>query len=100
MSQNPPSLEDFNTQVEALIAQFGAGTFCATEGMSPDYSLFVEEDQVIAEPRTGPRHAYGFFCTVKGGLNESEMGLAMEKWLQSGEAYQEFLAMNVCRYNC
>ena len=100
MSLSPPSLEDFNTQVETLITRLGAGAFCTTEGQSPDYSLFVEEDRVIAEPRTEPRHAYGLFCTVKAGLSESEMGLLMEKWLQSGEAYQEFLAMNVCRYNC
>lgn len=100
MNQSPPSLTDFNTQVEALIADYGAAAFCAPEDQTPEFSLFVEDLQVIAEPRNAPRHPYGIYCRVKSGSTEQAMAQRLDSWLKSGEAYQEFLAMNVCRYNC
>ena len=100
MNQQPPGLTDFNKQVTDLIAQFGAEAFCSRSGELPEYTLFVEEDKVVAESRQSPRHPYGFFCTLNGDATENEMANHLAGWLQSGEAYQEFLAMNVCRYNC
>ena len=100
MSQTPPSQTEFNTQVTALIEQHGAAAFCASPGQHPDYTLFVDEQTVVAEPRNAPRHPYGIYCHLTAELSEAEMGQRVKKWLETGEAYQEFLAMNVCRYNC
>jgi hypothetical protein len=44
-----------------------------------------------------PRYPYGFYCQVRDGLSDSQMAERLDSWLKSGEAYQEFLAMNVCR---
>jgi hypothetical protein len=100
MNQTPPSLTEFNTQATALIKQHGAAAFCASPGEQPDFTLFVDDDRVIAEPRNAPRHPYGIYCRINSGFSEGDMSKRVDKWLTTGEAYQEFLAMNVCRYNC
>lgn len=100
MNENPPDLAEFNTQVASLIEQLGAAAFCAPPGLSAEYSLFVEGDQVIAEPRGAPRHPYGVHCEISAGLSDSQIVDRFNKWLETGEAYEEFLGMNVCRYNC
>ena len=100
MNQSPPSLSDFNAQVTSLVEQFGAAAFCAPSGRFPEYTLFVDDDRVIAEPRGAPRHPYGVFCEISNELSESQITDRLNKWLETGEAYEEFLGMNVCRYNC
>ncbi|MES9960117.1 MAG: hypothetical protein ABW089_06770 [Sedimenticola sp.] len=100
MNQSPPSLTEFNSQVADLVERLGAGAFCASPGQHPEYTLFVENNQVIAEPRSAPRHPYGVYCSISAGLSAEKMAERLNKWLTTGEAYQEFLAMNVCRYNC
>ena len=100
MTQSPPERSDFNAEVTALVAQHGACAFCGSENTPPAYVLFVEGNRVIAEPKDGPRYPYGFYCQIVDGLSELEQTRRLESWVDSGEAYQEFLAMNVCRYNC
>ena len=100
MSQHPPSLIAFNTQVTDLIARHGAEAFCAASGQTPAYTLFVEDDTVIAEPQNAPRHPYGIYCVIRAGSSDSQKAEQVHKWVQSGTAYQEFLATNLCRYNC
>jgi hypothetical protein len=100
MNQTPPSLTDFNTQAMRLIEQHGAAAFCAATDRHPDFTLFVDDNQVVAEPRNAPRHPYGIYCRLNSGCSEDDISERVNEWLTTGEAYQEFLAMNVCRYNC
>ena len=97
MSQHPPSQTDFDRQVDALFDQYGECAFAALEGQLPSYTLFVEGDQVIAEPRTSPRHRYGAFCELDRPLGDAEIKIRVRQWLTRGEAYQRFLGMNCCR---
>jgi hypothetical protein len=100
MSQGPPSQSEFNAQVASLIEQHGPASFCAPPGQRPEYTLFVEERQVIAEPRNAPRYPYGLYCEIRTGLSDDKVADSLSKWLTSGEAYEAFLGMNICRYNC
>lgn len=101
MSQSsPPSPEEFNTQVARLVKQLGASAFCALPGQLPEYTLFVEDGQVIAEPKYAPRHPYGVHCEISREMSEDQAADYVYRWLSTGAAYQEFLGMNVCRYNC
>ncbi|MEW8338679.1 MAG: hypothetical protein AB2708_02445 [Candidatus Thiodiazotropha taylori] len=99
MSQ-PPSRNEFDAQAAELINELGATAFCAPPGKMPDYTLFVDDNRVIAEPRSGPRHPYGIHCEVREGVTQSQMGEALHTWLESGEAYEAFISTNVCRFNC
>ena len=100
MSQKPPSRDEFNAQAAELINELGATAFCAPPGKTPDYTLFVEENSVIAEPKSGPRHPYGIHCEIREAETESQMVETLQKWLDSGEAYEAFISTNVCRFNC
>ncbi|MEW8508322.1 MAG: hypothetical protein AB2598_16625 [Candidatus Thiodiazotropha sp.] len=100
MHQDPPTLAEFNTQVTGLIEELGAAAFCGSPGNPPRYTLFVEGDSVLAEPMNAPRHPYGVYCTLSDDLSEEQAAEHVRNWLESGEAYADFLSMNVCRYDC
>lgn len=97
MAQQSPSQTDFDQQIDVLFNQYGECAFAALEGQFPDYTLFVEDDRVIAEPRTSPRHRYGAFCELDRPLDDAEIKTRVRQWLTRGEAYQCFLGMNCCR---
>lgn len=91
---------EFNQQVEKLFAAHGAAAFAAAGGQYPQYTLFVVDDQVVAESADNPRHRYGAFCELDHALNDAARDAHVRRWLSSGEAYNLYLSMNVCRYNC
>ncbi len=98
MPQKAPTLTEFNQQVSQLLTQYGEQAFAAAQGQYPEYTLFVEEDRVIAEPRTSPRHRYGAFCELPKALDAQQTAARVQRWVASGEAYERFVGMNVCRY--
>ena len=95
MIQNPPSQSDFNAQVGSLIDQLGSAAFCARPGHRPEYTLFVDDNRVVAESRDAPRYPYGLYCEIHTGLSDSEVANYLNKWLTTGQAYETFLSMNV-----
>ncbi|ANJ66308.1 hypothetical protein A9404_01970 [Halothiobacillus diazotrophicus] len=94
------SESEFNQQVEQLFAQHGIAAFAAPYGSVPPFTLFVEEDTVVAESASSPRHRYGAFCELDDPLTGEALETHVQHWLRSGEAYALYLSMNVCRYNC
>jgi len=100
MNEQPPAQADFNALVDDLIIRYGAESFCAVDGQLPAYTLFVDGEEIIAVSKESPRHPYGVYCQISAGLSSREIHDYLNQWLQSGEAYDQFLAMNVCRYNC
>jgi hypothetical protein len=62
--------------------------------------LFVDGGEVIAECADSPRHRYGVFCELESTLSEHAIEEQVRQWLERGEAYEDYLGMNVCRYNC
>ncbi|APZ43417.1 hypothetical protein [Acidihalobacter ferrooxydans] len=90
----------FTQQVERLFDEHGAATFAAPRGHLPQVTLFVEDDTVIAESAQSPRHRYGVFCELDAPLTDAALDAHVRQWLHSGTAYELFISMNVCRYNC
>jgi hypothetical protein len=97
---HPLTLTGFNHQVESLIDKLSAAAFAAPPGEFPQYTLFVDEGEVVAEPSGSPRHRYGVYCELSKPLTESALQETVRKWLNRGEAHERYLSMNVCRYNC
>ncbi|OZB37274.1 MAG: hypothetical protein B7X44_02510 [Halothiobacillus sp. 15-55-196] len=91
---------DFNLQVECLFAEHSGCAFAALRFAEPKFSLFVEGETVLAEPKGSPRFPYGTFCELEEALTGNELEAHMWHWLRSGEAYDQFLGMNVCRFGC
>lgn len=97
---HPLSQNGFNRQVDHLIGKHGAGAFAAMTGDYPQYTLFVEGGEVIVESAKSPRHRYGVYCEIENTVPANSIETQVRHWLVNGEAYQQYLAMNVCRYNC
>ncbi len=97
---HPLTQKGFNKQLRQLAEQHGIEAFMAVGGQRPDYTLFVEGGELVAEPKGSPRHPYGAFLELEQALPENKREDAFAKWLDSGSAYEQYLSMNVCRYNC
>ncbi|MGV6816694.1 MAG: hypothetical protein ACWA44_05415 [Thiotrichales bacterium] len=97
---HPLSRSGFDRQAQELLAQHGAIAFAAPPQKLPARTLFVEEGRVIAETAESPRHRYGAYCEVQPGLSAAQIEAAVNQWLEQGEAYERYMSMNVCRYNC
>ncbi|KAG1707683.1 UPF0061 protein [Nymphon striatum] len=97
---HPLSLIGFNQQVEGLLNKHGATEFCAPFGKTSNQTLFVDGGEVVAESSESPRHPYGVFFEMDKPMSAEAMQNAAYKWLSSGEAYDRYIGMNVCRYNC
>lgn len=96
--QHPLSQAGFNKQVLALISQHGIDKFISHDHQAAAFTLFVEGGEVIAEDDTSPRQPYGVcFKTESSSKDIKQQAM---NWIHSGEAYELYLSMNVCRYNC
>lgn len=96
---HPLSQAGFNQQVNALFTDFGIDKFIANDGQTAVLTLFVEGSKVVAENADNPRHRYGVYFTPDEN-NKDDFPDQAISWLDSGEAYDTYLGMNVCRYNC
>jgi hypothetical protein len=94
------SKTEFNQRVEELFEAHGAASFAAVGGQYPRYTLFVVGDQVVVETADSPRHRYGAFCELDHVLDDVALDSHVRRWLRNGEAYNLYLSMNVCRYDC
>lgn len=97
---HPLSARGFAKQVRRLFDEHGALSFAAGPGAQPKFSLFVEAGTVVAESQKSPRHRYGAFCAMASAVDTACAEQQALTWLESGEAYSDYLSMNVCRYNC
>ena len=97
---HPLTREGFDHQAQVLFAHHGAGSFAAPPGEWPAFTLFVDGGCLVAEPRAAARHRYGAYCELPRAMDPGAVGDRVRTWLASGEAYERYLGMNVCRYNC
>ena len=97
---HPLTLYGFNDQLYRLIQKFSPEDFCSLTGQRAEKTLFVEGGELVAMGRTDPRHAYGVFCELSDSIKPSAIANYLSHWIEQGEAYEEYLSMNVCRYNC
>ena len=97
---HPLTLAGFNHQVKALIGQKGVGNFAAISGKMPGYTLFVDGGEVVAETPDSPRFRYGAFLEFERTVANELIESTVKKWVERGDAYELYLNMNVCRYNC
>lgn len=73
----------------------------AAEGMQePNCTLFVEGGEIIAEDKSSPKHRYGVHCELPDDFEQDAIPTIVLQWLESGEAHDSYMGMNVCRYGC
>ena len=97
---HPLSNTGFNSQVEKLVNLHGHEAFIGASGQPSALTLFVEGGEVVVESADSPKHPYGVFMECDKTLPSDKRKAAFTQWLSSGEAYRQYIGMNVCRYNC
>lgn len=97
---HPLTRAGFDLQARRLITDLGPAAFAAPAGQLPHCTLFVDGGELVAEPRGAARHRYGAYLELGRELAPVAIERAVEQWIASGEAYDRYLSMNVCRYNC
>ena len=97
---HPLTLYGFNDQLYRLVQQYSPEAFCASKGQRAERTLFVESGELMALDNEDPRHAYGVFCELTDLVKPSGVGNYLSHWIEDGQAYEDYLSMNVCRYNC
>ena len=97
---NPLTRPGFDLQVKDLFEKYGPASFVGTFDQRASVTLFVEVGTVVAEEQGSARHPYGSFCEIDTPMNDEQREQKAAQWLTSGEAYDQYLSMNVCRYNC
>jgi len=97
---HPLTQVGFNHQAQKLFDEYGANAFAAPPGQLPKCTLFVDGGEVVAEIADSPRHRYGVYLELEGSLADAVIGQKVQKWLEQGKAHEDYLGMNVCRYNC
>jgi hypothetical protein len=90
----------FRYQVEGLFEIHGPCAFATVQDALPDRTLFVEGGEVIAEGAGSPRHRYGVYCELDHDMDQQTCEAFVRQWLECGDAHEQYLGMNVCRYNC
>ena len=98
--RNPLTETGFTHQIGKLVEEFGFEAFCAPQGRVANRTFFVEGGEVVSESLESPKHRYGVFFQAGQQVSAETMKGNFYKWLSSGEAYSEYIGMNVCRYNC
>ena len=98
--ENPLSQPGFNQQVLRLVQEHGAENFAAGSGQRARYTLFVEGGEILRQQAGDARYPYGSFLELHKEFDAAERAKLVIDWIESGEAYQQYLSMNVCRYNC
>jgi DNA-directed RNA polymerase subunit L len=98
---NPISPEAFNRQLMAVIADPEVAKKLALLPNKPnELSVFVEGDQVVLEGLDSPRFKYGLHLTLTEELMPQAVVNKVKNWVQSGEAYRDYISANVCRFSC
>ena len=97
---HPLTRTGFERQAAALFEHYGPQCFVAPEGQIAERTLFVDGGEVIAPSRENPVHSYGACLEVPARALPRSAADEAWQWLRSGKAYETYLSMNVCRYNC
>lgn len=74
--------------------------FAAAPRQEPNSTLFVEGGEVVAEDQSSPKFLYGVYCELPDNIANDAIPKTVQKWLESGDAHETYLEMNVCRYFC
>lgn len=97
---NPLSEVSFNRQLMALINAYPSDHFISMPGQPEKGRIFVNQDILVAEGEESPRFKYGMALELDEVLPEQALSNKLKSWVSSGNAYRDYISINVCRFSC
>jgi len=95
---NPLSKQGFYRHVKALLEQYGPLTFISMPNKPSIHRIFIEGASVQAVTETHPVYKYAFYLSLDKPLPETALTNKVNTWLNSGEAYADYISVHVCRF--
>lgn len=96
---NPISKHHFNQQLNRLIETQGARAFVQLPSAEADLKLFVDQGVLVAEGGDSPRFKYGIGLALSEQYPSQAIENKVKNWLSSGNAYGDYISVNVCRFS-
>lgn len=88
----PLPREVFDAQLRSIVKTHGAEALIGRPDSPAKISVFAGAQALEVSGQDDPRHRYGL---TYDGLPD-----AIEAWIANGEAYDDYLSMNICRFSC
>lgn len=96
---NPISKEYFNRELNKVFAEHGADAFVSLTGKMPQKVFFVEDGKIVVEDESSIKFKYGIYLQIEDANSSMVKINKTKNWLQSGNAYQDYISTNVCRFS-
>jgi len=96
---SPLSKEYFEKKLSALMHEFGEASFSSQPGEMPEKSLIVADGELQVLTDKDYIFKYGLYLKLEDKLTPQISAVKAKNWLQSGTAYNDYIAINVFRFS-
>ena len=96
---SPISKEYFEKTLLSLMDEHGKAAFVSQPGGMPEKSLITSNGDLLVLTEEDYIFKYGLYLSLDNKLNPKISALKAKNWLQSGTAYNDYIAVNVFRFS-
>ena len=96
---SPISKEYFETKLSSLMSEYGETAFVSKPGGVPEKSLITSNGDLLVLTEEDYIFKYGLYLSLEDNLDLKISALKAKNWLQSGSAYNDYIAVNVFRFS-
>ena len=96
---SPISKEYFEAKLSSLMDEFGQTVFVSQQGGMPEKSLISSNGDLLVLSEEDYTFKYGLYLSLEDNLSPKVLASKAKTWLQSGAAYNDYIAVNVFRFS-
>ena len=96
---SPISKEYFESTLSRLMDEHGEAAFVSQPGGMPEKSLITSNGDLLVLTEEDYIFKYGLYLNLEDKLNPKISALKAKNWIQSGTAYNDYIAVNVFRFS-
>ncbi|MDC1450278.1 hypothetical protein N8477_05855 [Candidatus Thioglobus sp.] len=96
---SPLSKEYFEAKLSSLMDEYGQTAFASQQGGMPEKTLISSNGDLLVLTEEDYTFKYGLYLNLEGNLSPKISALKAKTWLQSGAAYNDYIAVNVFRFS-
>ena len=96
---SPLSREYFEKKFSELMLEHGEESFASQPGGIPEKSIMVTNGELAILSESDYVFKYGLYLKLDEKLNPQISAVKAKNWLQSGAAYNDYIAVNVFRFS-
>ena len=98
-AHSPLSREYFEKRLLELMLEYGEESFSSQPEGMPQKSIMVTNGEISILTESDYVFKYGLYLKLDEKLNSQISAVKAKNWLQSGTAYNDYIAVNVFRFS-